>query len=89
MMITKNFEIIAAFLKDGQLKQIQVVLILALPQLWIFQLIRRMRLFLLLPKKNNEALIEFTLFTKNLIEEKEYESEIKKYISSLNIKIMR
>jgi lycopene beta-cyclase len=44
------------------------------------------RFFYLLPKKNNEALIEFTLFTKNLIEEKEYESEIKKYISSLNIK---
>ena len=44
------------------------------------------RFFYLLPKKNNEALIEFTLFTKNLIEEREYESEIKKYISSLKIK---
>ena len=43
------------------------------------------RFFYLLPKKNNEALIEFTLFTKNLIEEEEYESEIKKYITSLKI----
>ena len=44
------------------------------------------RFFYLLPKKNNEALIEFTLFTKNLVEKEEYESEIKKYISSLSIK---
>jgi len=41
----------------------------------------------ILPFNKNKALVEFTYFTKNLVEDKTYESYLKKYISNqLNIK---
>ena len=36
-----------------------------------------------LPTNNNEALIEFTLFSKDLLKDYEYEIEINKYIVNL------
>ena len=38
-----------------------------------------------LPTNNNEALIEFTLFSKDLLKDSEYEIEINKYIENLGI----
>ena len=38
-----------------------------------------------LPTNNNEALIEFTLFSKDLLKDSEYEIEINKYIVNLGI----
>ena len=43
------------------------------------------RFFYVLPKTENEALIEFTLFSKNILEENEYDKEIKYYLSSIGI----
>src|SRR5574343_54258 len=38
-----------------------------------------------LPTSSTEALLEYTLFSKNLLSKEEYESEIKKYIENLGI----
>ena len=43
------------------------------------------RFFYVLPKTENEALVEFTLFSKSLLNDSEYDLEIKNYLSSLNI----
>ena len=43
------------------------------------------RFFYVLPTSNNEALVEFTLFSKDLLANSEYEIEIKKYLKSLEI----
>lgn len=39
-----------------------------------------------LPITKNEALIEYTLFSTELLKQEEYESEIKNYIENLGIK---
>jgi len=44
------------------------------------------RFMYVLPFSENEALIEYTLFSKDLLLEKEYEDEIKNYIEKLGIK---
>jgi len=44
------------------------------------------RFMYVLPFLENEALIEYTLFSKDLLLEKEYEDEIKNYIEKLGIK---
>ncbi len=44
------------------------------------------RFMYVLPFSENEALIEYTLFSKNLLSEEEYEEEIKNYIEKLGIK---
>ena len=43
------------------------------------------RFFYVLPLSENEALVEFTLFSKELISNSEYEIEIKKHLQSLGI----
>jgi lycopene beta-cyclase len=43
------------------------------------------RFMYVLPTSTNEALIEYTLFSKNLLSTKEYEDEIVKYIKKLGI----
>lgn len=43
------------------------------------------RFMYVLPFSETEALIEYTLFSKNLLPEKEYEDEIKKYLEKLRI----
>ena len=43
------------------------------------------RFFYVLPTSKNEALVEFTLFSKHLLSNSEYEIEIKKYLKSLEI----
>ena len=43
------------------------------------------RFFYILPVSNKKALIEFTVFSKDLLNKDEYEFELKKYIKSLNI----
>lgn len=43
------------------------------------------RFMYVLPVSNSEALIEYTLFSKELLPEDEYESAIRDYIKSLNI----
>ena len=43
------------------------------------------RFFYVLPISKNEALVEFTLFSKELITNSEYEIEIKKHLQSLGI----
>ena len=43
------------------------------------------RFMYVLPFSENEALIEYTLFSKDLLEDCEYENEIKKYINKLGI----
>ena len=42
------------------------------------------RFIYVLPESNNRALIEYTLFSKNLLPDKEYLEEIKKYINSID-----
>ncbi len=42
------------------------------------------RFIYVLPESNNRALIEFTLFSKNLLSDKEYLEEIKKYLNSID-----
>ncbi len=44
------------------------------------------RFFYVLPINKKEALIEFTLFSKNILDKEEYNQELKKYISSIGIK---
>lgn len=44
------------------------------------------RFMYVLPFSETEALLEYTLFSKDLLPEKEYEDEIKKYIEKLGIK---
>lgn len=44
------------------------------------------RFMYVLPFSENEALLEYTLFSKDLLPEKEYEDEIKNYIGKLGIK---
>lgn len=44
------------------------------------------RFMYVLPFSKNEALLEYTLFSKDLLSEKEYEDEIKNYIEKLGIK---
>ncbi len=44
------------------------------------------RFFYVLPINKKEALIEFTLFSKNILNKEEYNQELKKYISSIGIK---
>jgi len=44
------------------------------------------RFMYVLPFSENEALLEYTLFSKELLSEKEYEDEIKNYIEKLGIK---
>ena len=44
------------------------------------------RFFYILPLNSKEALVEFTLFTKKIIDDDEYEMEITSYLKSLNIK---
>jgi len=44
------------------------------------------RFMYVLPFTENEALLEYTLFSKELLSEKEYEDEIKNYIEKLGIK---
>jgi len=44
------------------------------------------RFMYVLPFSENEALIEYTLFSKDLLSEEEYEEEIKNYIEKLGIK---
>lgn len=44
------------------------------------------RFMYVLPFSENEALLEYTLFSKDLLSEKEYEDEIKNYIEKLGIK---
>ena len=49
------------------------------------------RFMYILPYKKNEALIEYTLFSKNLLNDTEYETEIKNYIDEklkVNFKII-
>jgi len=43
------------------------------------------RFMYVLPTSSTEALIEYTLFSKDLLPDAEYESEIKKYIKNLGI----
>ena len=43
------------------------------------------RFMYVLPTSRNEALIEYTLFSKDLLDKKEYEEEIEIYIKKLNI----
>ena len=43
------------------------------------------RFLYVLPTSENEALLEYTLFSKDLLSKEEYESEIKKYIENLGI----
>lgn len=43
------------------------------------------RFMYVLPTSENEALLEYTLFSKDLLLKEEYESEIKKYIENLGI----
>jgi len=43
------------------------------------------RFMYVLPTSENEALLEYTLFSKDLLSKEEYESEIKKYIENLGI----
>ena len=43
------------------------------------------RFLYVLPTSKNEALVEFTLFSKDLLNNSEYEIEIKKYLKSLEI----
>lgn len=43
------------------------------------------RFMYVLPFSETEALVEYTLFSKDLLSEKEYEDEIKKYIEKLRI----
>ena len=43
------------------------------------------RFMYVLPTSENEALLEYTLFSKNLLSKEEYESEIQKYIENLGI----
>ena len=43
------------------------------------------RFFYVLPLSDKKALIEFTVFSKDLLKKDEYESELKKYIESLKI----
>ena len=38
-----------------------------------------------LPTSTTEALLEYTLFSKNLLSKEEYEAEIQKYIENLGI----
>ena len=44
------------------------------------------RFFYILPINSKEALVEFTLFTKKILDDDEYEMEISSYLKSLNIK---
>jgi len=44
------------------------------------------RFMYVLPFSENEALLEYTLFSKDLLSEKEYEDEIKNYIEKLGVK---
>ena len=44
------------------------------------------RFMYVLPTSENEALLEYTLFSKHLLSKEEYESEIQKYIENLGIK---
>ena len=44
------------------------------------------RFFYVLPISKNEALVEFTLFSKNLLDDMEYKTEIIKYLESSEIK---
>jgi len=44
------------------------------------------RFMYILPTSNTQALIEYTLFSKDLLAEAEYEDEIKTYIANLGIK---
>ena len=43
------------------------------------------RFMYVLPTSENEALVEYTLFSQNLLEDAEYEQEIEKYIKNLGI----
>jgi lycopene beta-cyclase len=43
------------------------------------------RFLYLLPQNDQQALVEYTLFSKELLSEKEYEDGIKAYLNSLNI----
>jgi lycopene cyclase-like protein len=43
------------------------------------------RFMYVLPTSKTEALLEYTLFSKNLLQKQEYESEIKNYIQNLGI----
>ena len=43
------------------------------------------RFMYVLPTSENEALLEYTLFSKDLLSKEEYESEIQKYIENLGI----
>jgi lycopene beta-cyclase len=43
------------------------------------------RFMYVLPTSKTEALVEYTLFSKNLLQKQEYESEIKNYIQNLGI----
>lgn len=43
------------------------------------------RFFYVLPISRNKALIEFTIFSKKLLEKKNYDIELKKYLSNLNL----
>ena len=43
------------------------------------------RFFYVLPISRNKALIEFTIFSKKLLEKKNYDIELKKYLSDLNL----
>ena len=43
------------------------------------------RFMYVLPTSENEALLEYTLFSKNLLSKEEYEAEIEKYIQNLGI----
>jgi len=43
------------------------------------------RFMYVLPTSSTEALLEYTLFSKNLLSKEEYESEIQKYIENLGI----
>ena len=42
------------------------------------------RFMYVLPFSSNEALVEYTLFSKDLLEEKEYETEISRYLTQKN-----
>ncbi len=43
------------------------------------------RFFYVLPISRNKALIEFTIFSKKLLKKKNYDIELKKYLSNLNL----
>ena len=43
------------------------------------------RFMYVLPTASTEALVEYTLFSKNLLERKEYETEIEKYLKNLGV----